>query len=498
MRTLRLAGLIIGIGLLSLGGWQLSRLTQGVLVTHSTSQGVPLTIFAPASGAAPATVVIAHGFAGSQQLMYPLATTLARNGFTAITFDFPGHGRNASPLNLQLSRGLSDTNLLGLSLDNVVGVARQRGAGPIILMGHSMGSAAVVDYANAHPEVVATVGISLVSDRVSPTSPRNLLITTGALEFANIRQTSLRALRLGTGDVAAGPDRTYGELAAGTARRLEWTPGVEHISILFAPAMARSATAWAGASIGQQRPIGYVDRRMLWVGMVYAGGLLLIWLGLGLLPQRERGQASAIAGWRRLALELGPAILTPLAMARMPTGWSPILVGGYVAGFFAVYGLAQWLIARGLGIRLRPLAGVRRLGSGWLIIAGLSALLLLLIGGVAHTTYLNFLPTGGRLPTLAAFIVLLLPYFLVDAAIVRSGWGLLGARLLFLLAILGGIMLRSDAGFLLLILPLFVVFFALAALIAARLRQRSAPLVAAVIAALLFGWMLGIALPYTG
>jgi hypothetical protein len=185
-------------------------------------------------------------------------------------------------------------------------------------------------------------------------------------------------------------------------------------------------------------------------------------------------------------------------MARMPTGWSPILVGGYVAGFFAVYGLAQWLIAAGLGLRLRPLAGVRRLGSGWLVIAGLSALLLLLIGGVAHTTYLNFLPTGGRLPTLAAFIVLLLPYFLVDAAIVRSGWGLLGARLLFLLAILGGIMLRSDAGFLLLILPLFVVFFALAALIAARLRQRSAPLVAAVIAALLFGWMLGIALPYTG
>jgi hypothetical protein len=42
-------------------------------------------------------VVIAHGFAGSQQLMEPFAATLARAGYTAITFDFPGHGRNAPP-----------------------------------------------------------------------------------------------------------------------------------------------------------------------------------------------------------------------------------------------------------------------------------------------------------------------------------------------------------------------------------------------------------------
>lgn len=497
MRTLHIVGLLIGIGLLGLGGWQLSQLNQGVIVTRGTDQGVPLTIFAPADGAAPATVVIAHGFAGSQQLMYPLATTLARNGFTAITFDFPGHGRNPSPFTIRGSRGLGDTGVLGRSLEIVVGAARQRDAGPIILMGHSMGSAAVVDYANSHPEIAATVGISLVSDRVSRDSPRNVLITTGALEFATIKQTSLRALQQGSGQPAAEPGQTYGDPRAGTARRLEWTPGVEHISILFAPAMSRSATAWAGASIGQDRAVGYLDRRMLWVGMVYAGGLLLLWLALGWLPERPAADAR-VGGGRRAALELGPAIATPLILSRLPIGWAPILVGGYVVGFFAVYGLAQWLIAAGLGIRLRPLAGLRRLGAGWLVIAGVGGLLLLLIGGVAHATYLNFLPTGGRLPWLAAFVVLLLPYFLVDAAIDRSGWGVLGARMLFLLAILAGIALRSDAGFLLLILPLFAVFFALAALIAARLRRSSAPLVAAAIAALLFGWMLGIALPYTG
>ena len=51
-------------------------------------------------------VLIAHGFAGSQQLMQPIATTLARNGFVAIPFDFPGHGRNTSPMR----GGLTDQN----------------------------------------------------------------------------------------------------------------------------------------------------------------------------------------------------------------------------------------------------------------------------------------------------------------------------------------------------------------------------------------------------
>ncbi|HYF66360.1 MAG TPA: hypothetical protein VD886_26265, partial [Herpetosiphonaceae bacterium] len=323
-------------------------------------------------------------------------------------------------------------------------------------------------------------------------------IATGALEFANIKQTSLRALRQGSAQSDAEDGRTYGDPGDGSARRLEWTPGVEHIAILFAPAMSRSATAWAGASISHDLTIGYLDRRMLWVALVYAGGLLLIWLALGLLPKRPAAADGAAGGWRRAALELGPAIATPLVLSRLPTGWAPILVGGYVAGFFAVYGLLQWLIASGLGIRLRPLAGLRGLGAGWLMIAGVGGLLLLLLGGVAQAFYLNFLPTGGRLPWLAAFVIVLLPYFLVDAAIARSGWGVLGARALFLLAITAGIALRSDAGFLLLILPLFAVFFALTALIAARLRERSAPLVAAAIAALLFGWMLGVALPYTG
>ena len=56
-----------------------------------TVDGIPATVFRPASGPPGPVVVIAHGFAGSQQLMRSFAATLARNGYVAVTFDFAGH-----------------------------------------------------------------------------------------------------------------------------------------------------------------------------------------------------------------------------------------------------------------------------------------------------------------------------------------------------------------------------------------------------------------------
>ncbi|WP_300971742.1 alpha/beta fold hydrolase [Thiocapsa sp.] len=51
----------------------------------------------PGTKACRPVVVIAHGFAGSRQMMQAYAVTLARNGYLAVTFDFPGHGRNSTP-----------------------------------------------------------------------------------------------------------------------------------------------------------------------------------------------------------------------------------------------------------------------------------------------------------------------------------------------------------------------------------------------------------------
>ena len=85
-----MASVAIGLAL-----WHLHAATAGLTVQASSVDGTPATIFRSASAQPGPVVVIAHGFAGSQHLMQPFATTLAHNGYVAVTFDFPGHGLNA-------------------------------------------------------------------------------------------------------------------------------------------------------------------------------------------------------------------------------------------------------------------------------------------------------------------------------------------------------------------------------------------------------------------
>ena len=79
-------------------------------ITSTIVGETPVTIFRPQSAGPAPVVVIAHGFAGSQQLMQPFAETLARNGYIAVTFDFLGHGRNPAPMRGDITEGKAITD----------------------------------------------------------------------------------------------------------------------------------------------------------------------------------------------------------------------------------------------------------------------------------------------------------------------------------------------------------------------------------------------------
>ena len=82
---------------------EISRYSDGLRIERTTIGEIPMTIFKPATFNRTPVVVVTHGFAGSQQMMQPMAATLARNGYVAITFDFAGHGRNPKLLTAALS-----------------------------------------------------------------------------------------------------------------------------------------------------------------------------------------------------------------------------------------------------------------------------------------------------------------------------------------------------------------------------------------------------------
>ena len=497
MKRIILIGLI-GLLLLIGGSWGLASVRAGITVEHSMVGSIPVTFFLPAKPAQ-GVMILAHGFAGSQQMLYPLATTLAQAGIPAVTFDFPGHGQHPQPFPAQ-NRAADDS--LADTLAAVVAYAAELfPESSVMVAGHSMGSGVAVEYGRTHPEIAATVGISLVDSEVSLVAPKNLLIVTGAWEFERFKLNAQQALQQATTQQAPAPFTTIGDLQTGAARRLEWIPATEHISVLYAPAMLQSVTQWAQATLGQQTSTVATDRRILWVALIMLGGVLLLWAGLALInPLYPPTKARCIPGWKRVLVELVPAVLTPLLLSTISTTWMPLILAGYIAAFFLVYALLQWATARFTGIHLHLFAGVKSTPWTYLGLAlGVTGWLIMIIGVPAQLAVLNVLPISARSFWMFVCMLFLMPYFLVDAAIARSGWGVLITRILFIGSLFVSTIIRTDVGFLLLILPLFGFFFALMGVVSSRLSVRSGrPFLAALVTATIFGWFLAVALPYTG
>jgi len=270
--------LILAIAALAAIAVALSRLlgaTSGLAVTHTTVGTTPVTVFAPISGDRAPAVVIAHGFAGSQQLMQPFAVSLARNGFIAVTFDFLGHGRNPQPLKGSITETEGATTALIEEFAEVAAFARGLPAsdGRLAVLGHSMASDIVVRYAQRDSDVAATVAVSMFSPVVTATSPRNLLVIVGALEPAALKNEALRIVAMAAGTVQIQENVTYGSVAAGTARRMAFSPGVEHIGVLYSRASLTQALVWLDTAFGRRLPDGDVslDARGRWLGLLFLG-----------------------------------------------------------------------------------------------------------------------------------------------------------------------------------------------------------------------------------
>lgn len=148
--------------------------SDGLREIETRVQSIPITVFSPSEAAPAPVVVIAHGFAGSQQLMQPIATTLARNGYIAVTFDFAGHGRNPLPLVGGIVDMDKSAKTLLAEIDAVVAYARALPGsdGRVALVGHSMAADLVVAYAMAHPDIAATAALSWFGRDVTATNPK--------------------------------------------------------------------------------------------------------------------------------------------------------------------------------------------------------------------------------------------------------------------------------------------------------------------------------------
>jgi pimeloyl-ACP methyl ester carboxylesterase len=511
MRSPLWSSALIRLGVLALVGalcvglalWKLET-ARGDVVAQPVAIGhIPATVFRmPGTGPAP-VVIIAHGFAGSQQLMASFAYTLARNGMIALTFDFAGHGRNPQPLTGNITREDGATLTLVGETEKVAAYARTLGDGRIAVLGHSMASDIIVRFAGRNPDVAATVAVSMFSPAVTRDVPRNLLVIVGEWE-GMLKTEALRAIGMVSAPEAARPGVTYGEFSAGTARRAAFTSYAEHVGVLYRPETLREAQDWLNRAFGVARP-GDIEiaERGRWIALLFVGLALLAKPLTGLLPMVAEGRAGAGLGWNRLWLPiLLPAIVTPLVLRFLPTHFLPVLVGDYLACHFAMYGALTaaclWWIGKD-----RPARAPAGVAIGKLAIATLALVALYALGVVwpINAEFTNFVPGAARVPLIAAMMAGTLLYFLADEWLTRGEGAARGAyfasKAAFVLSLAIAVALNFERlFFLIIIVPVIVLYFVFFGLISAWVYDRTRhPFVAGIANAIALAWAIGVVFP---
>lgn len=142
---------------------------------------------------------------------------------------------------------------------------------------------------------------------------------------------------------------TFGEFADGSARRVAIAGGVEHVGVLYSRESMREAVAWLDRLYARTGS-GYADSRGLAIIALILGLGLLAWPLSRLLPVVSRPPRGASLPWRQLLpVATIPALGTPLLLWWFPADFLGVLVGGYLAIHFLVYGLFSRWIYRATG-----------------------------------------------------------------------------------------------------------------------------------------------------
>ena len=461
MTRKNLSILIIGVALIIISVWQIANAQKGLEVISLHTTNPPATIIAPSSSAPTPrpTVLIAHGLAGSMQLMRGFALTLAHAGYTTISWDFEGHGSNPNPFVLN-----SDEKDLLQNAETALAEAASTGLidpQHIAILGHSMGSGVALLYGINHPNTHSTIAISPVKQSVTSTLPHNLLLMAGSVEpqfVANAQEL----LSMAGGD--------NGDFADGTARKLVVVPNVEHISILFSPNAHTAARMWLDETFGQQPGAeDYNDRRILWFGIGILGFILLSNAILNSLPASTIPTVHSGPLWLKLIGLIGGGVLATTILYLVGLFGVNIsqvlgfLVGGYIVIWFSLAGLFSLII-------IRPRIPIPTGKSLFMGLVGFMALWLG-VGLLGNYVWLPWLLIPARFWLWIPATIVIFPWFLSfgEAAKMAKTSSQIGWWLTQVIVVVGSLylalMINPELGFLFLILPIFPIMLGLNMLI---------------------------------
>ena len=469
--------LVVAILLIVLSWWGIGAARTGLSIRSLEQENLPMLFVAPQNGENLPGVLVAHGFAGSKQLMLGYAHVLAHSGYAVLLWDFRGHGANQTPFSgFSQSELQNDLEIARATLLSQPEVDPTR----LALIGHSMGSSAVMNASIATPNRYrATVAVSPIEAPVTPFVPFNLQLQIGRWE-GRLMTNAQRLLQTAGG--------ANDNLATGKGRSLVVVPHVEHITILFSAVSHQAALQWLNATFNLPLQSDYNDRRLFWYGLHLIGWLLML---IVFSPVEHRTHSHQPArSW--LGLLAAPLAATGVLMLLSRGGVAieslgGLLVGGALGIWFLVAG-AVWLAIQGQ----IPHPTVKAIKLG----LALFGLLWVAVGAMAQVTWLQWWLIPARLPLWLVLSGACFPWFLASGIAQETK---VGGRVVWWLGqsavLIGGlfvaILVLPQLGFIFLLLPIFPFVWAIFSLAAAQLNAWSYALGSS----LFFGWLLAAAFP---
>lgn len=478
----RWGNLVIGVlalGIIALSAFMLEWGRAGLVITDLAVGTTPATLYQQPESEGP-LVVVAHGFAGSRQLMQAYSLTLAQSGYSVLAFDFEGHGRNPVPMSGDVDAIEGTTQRLVDQTLRVLGAGRDLpglGSG-VALLGHSMATDIIARAAIADGAVDAVVGISMFSQAVTADQPARLLVISGQWE-GMLRTAALQMARLVDPAAVEGATVTAGDVT----RRVVVAPGVEHVGVLYSATGLREARDWLDATFGRESA-GPVVTPGLWILLLLAGIVVLFRPLAGLLPM---GVASPEVPVRRFwAAVLIPAVVVPLVAVLVYRPFLPVLVADYLMIHLALYGAVQLAI-----LRVWPLPRVVWVAALALVVWGVA------VFGFAIDRYAaSFVPTVQRMGIIAALALGTIPFMLADSMVAVGGWRRLVARIAFVASLTAAAFLDLERLlFVLIILPVIVLFFLVLGPLGRWVARNSGAGAAGLGLGVILAWALGVSFP---
>ncbi len=453
----------------------------------------------------PPAVVLIHGFMADRKLMSVLARRLAENGYAVLAIDVNGHGENSNPF----GGGVGEPGSLRENVKRAVDYLRSSpfvDGSRIVVMGHSMGAGAALDYATHDPNLKGAVMIS-GGWQLGPERPKDALFIFAERDPDMIQEASpaLASSLAGAAQFELG--KTYGDFAQGSAVEALRVPGVDHITIVYSAAAATTIVRWLDSTFGITRTavIEVADARTGATGfalLVFV--IILVPMGrvCGSMVAYWASERPGPSGWIGLLI-LGGALIAamPLATAN-PAAFVPVVVGDIQLSWFTVAGL----IMVGVLALSHTLDWYRiREGAGAAIFAATGGFAAAYVCQVAMTAAFHHLSLSPeRLMVMAMASVLLFPFWMGFELLVRRGgaaistvWAALG-RILIVVLIVVGVSLEMLPFFLMLILPIIALNFVMIEIFSASAYSASRNLtLIAIFETLWFAWLIAASSPIT-